>query len=289
MNFRQVRKKIKVINNVAKITKTMEMVAAVKMRQAQKKALEYKPYQRILNKIIKRIVSPELLSASFFFKKAKVNQAGKMIAPNLYLLISSNKGLCGSFNFNLFKLLTQEANFQKDYFIVLGKKGGQFVSKLGGKIKAHFSDQGSLIDNVSAVFSFVTDCFIKNQCQYVFLVYNKFFSTFKAQPVKEQLLPIVDFKQLEEIEEERDYLIEPSKKEALDSLIRDYLQGRIRMAILDSEAAEHSARMVAMKNATENAAEVIYNLTLLSNRLRQESITYELLDMITAKEAAGVS
>jgi F-type H+-transporting ATPase subunit gamma len=282
MNFRQVRKKIRTIGNVRKITKAMQMVAAVKMRKAQKFAIEGKPYQEILNKIIKRIVTPKILSSSRLLKKTEE----QIVDKNLYILISSNKGLCGPFNFNLFKFLLTEADFQKDNFIVLGQKGASFILKMRGNIIANFSDQLPFIDNVSAIFSLVIDNLVNNKCQKVFLVYNKFFSTFKSESVKEQFLPIVDFKELDKLETRTEYLIEPSMEEIFDSLIRDYLQGRIRSAILDSEAAEHSARMMSMKNATDNADDIIYNLTLLRNRLRQQSITYELLDMVTAKEAA---
>lgn len=285
MNLRQVRKKIRTIGNVKKITKAMQMVAAVKMKKAQKITLEGRPYQEILDKIIKRLLTADIVSFSPFLKKTKEEAIDK----NLYVFISTNKGLCGTFNFNLFKFALKEINFEKNDFIILGKKGATFILRMGGNIIADFSDQMPFIDNVSAIFSLVVANFLNNKYQTVYLVYNKFLSTFRSEPIKTQLLPIVSFEELSGIEVKIDYLIEPSPLEILDSLIQDFLRERIRGAILDSEAAEHSARMMSMKNATENAEEITYNLTLLRNKLRQQSITYELLDMITAKEATEIS
>ena len=281
MNFRQVRKKIRTISNVRKITKAMEMVAAVKMKKAQKLALEGKPYQEILTDIINRIINPSFFSYSPFFKETQQSEKHQ----DLYLFISSNKGLCGSFNFNLFKLALKEIDFSKSSFIVLGKKGGNFLLKTGGKVLADFSEQLPFEENVSPIFSLIERQFLTGAANRVFLFYNKFISSFRSEPTNEQLLPLVGWREEEVEKRQREYLIEPSAQEILYSLIRDYLQYRIRRAILESEASEHSARMLAMKNASDNADEIVYNLTLLRNKLRQQSITYELLDMVTAKEA----
>lgn len=286
MNFRQVRKKIKTIGNVRKITKAMEMVAAVKMKKAQKLALEGKPYQEILTEVISRIINPEFFAYSPFFKKLPDDKD----KADLYLFISSNKGLCGAFNFNLFRLAFKEIDFQRDLFIVLGKKGSSFISKLGGKILADFSHQTPFENNVSPIFSLIENQFLNKNCSRVFLFYNKFISSLRSEPKKEQILPFLNMK-FEEKQIKKanvvEYLIEPSSKEIFNALIRDYLRYRIRRAILESEAAEHSARMLAMKKASDNADEIVYNLTLLRNKLRQQKITYELLDMVTAKEASG--
>lgn len=290
MNFRQVRKKIKTINNVAKITKAMQMISAVKMRKAQSTALEGKPYRSLLDKIIKRVCKKEeAIDLSFFGHKKKT-----LADKNLHLLISSNKGLCGSFNFNLFRFMIKEINFEKDSFITIGKKGADFVLKMKSDIIADFSLQTPFIDAVSSIFSLIMQNFSADY-QNVYLFYNKFISTFKFNPVKLQFLPIIDFSQTAaEISEDAqkklfNYLIEPSSSEIINSLIQDFLKEKIKEAILDSEAAEHSSRMLSMKNATDNANDIVYRLTLLRNKLRQESITGELLDMITAKEATEIN
>ncbi|MEM4736621.1 MAG: ATP synthase F1 subunit gamma [Nitrososphaeria archaeon] len=281
MNLRQVRKKIKTIVNVRKITKAMERVAAVKMKKSQKIALEGKPYQEALTAVIDRIIDPHFPLTSPFFKRDQPEKKQQ----DLYIFISSNKGLCGAFNFNLFKLAMKEIDFSKSSFIVLGKKGGLFLSKLGAKIIADFSEQLPFEENVSPIFSLIEQQFFNGWCNQVFLFYNKFISSFRTQPVKELLLPLTGWKEKRKQETKGSYLIEPSPKKVLNHLIVDYLQYRIRRAILDSEASEHSARMLAMKNASDNADEIVYNLTLLRNKLRQQIITYELLDMVTAKEA----
>lgn len=280
MNLRQVRKKIKTIGNVRKITKAMEMVAAVKMKKAQRMAVEGKPYQEILIKVINQIINPNLIEYSPFFN----NKPGS--ERDLYLFISSNKGLCGAFNANLFRLALREINFDQSDFIVLGKKGSELITKLGGSVIADFSHHLPFVNNVSSIFSLIESRFLSGENSSVYLFYNRFISSFRSEPVKEKILPLSDWKK-DSLQLRFNYLFEPSPKEILNSLIKDYLQYQIRMAILDSEAAEHSARMMAMKNASDNADEIVYSLTLLRNKLRQQSITYELLDMVTAKEAAG--
>lgn len=278
MNFRQVRKKIKTINNVKKITNAMEMVAAVKMKKAQQIALEGQPYRQILEEIIAQIATPSFVSFSSFFKIPKNEK-------ELIIFISSNKGLCGAFNFNLFRFALKTLDFKKSDFIVLGKKGGIFLSKMGGKIIADFSEQLPFIDNVSPIFSLIKKSFLLENYGKVYLFYNRFYSTFSQKPTKEILLPLSRLTIEEKKEEKKvEFLIEPSPIKVLEALIEDYLKFKIRSAILESEAGEYSSRMMAMKNATENAEELIYNLTLLRNKLRQQSITYELLDMVTARE-----
>lgn len=291
MNFRQVRKKIRVVNNVKKITKAMEMVAAIKMRKAQKLAKEGVDYRQILEEVIKRVVKNIDPSSSVILQKSQLKTAARQ-SKDLYIFISSNKGLCGSFNFDLFKFSISVIDFKKSDFITIGKKGVHFILRMGGTIIADFSSQVPFVDNVSAIFSIILKNFLEEKYQQVFLVYNQFISLFSFQAVKKQILPVTDLEQLPLKTQEgkttvfqREYLVEPSPGEIIDALIKDYLQDKIRSAILDSEAAEYSSRMLAMRNATESATDIIYNLTLLRNKLRQEAITYELLDMISAKAA----
>ncbi len=283
MNLRQVRQKIKSIGNVKKITKAMQMVAAVKMRKAQDKARQGRFYRDYLRAMI--IALSKNVDKSYSPLFTSHTQENK----RLVILISSNKGLCGSFNSNLFKHLYKKMPIDKDLeFITLGKKGVEFLRSLGAHIDTDFSDQNFLI-SAPAVFQQTLDKFLSGKVKEVYLCYNKFISSFKSESVLELLLPITaDFSAEEQKHDIRQYLIEPSPKEFLNSLLNSYLEDRIRAAVIDSEAGEHSARMMAMKNATENAADLIYHLTLLRNKLRQEKITYELLDMITAKESVEV-
>jgi len=276
MNFRQVGKKIRTIGNVKKITKAMQMVAAVKMKKAQTVALQGQPYRDVLQKMIGNVIDQ---GTSKFIKQDGQDYTGK----TLYILISSNKGLCGSFNFNVIKLALREIDFNNSSFITLGKKGSTLVSKMGGAVQADFSDNVPFIDNVSAIFTMISQSFLSGEYSKIAVVYNKFISTFKIVPSIEPILPISK-EELIALQKKGDqYIIEPDKASIVESLLNDYLKEKITGAILDSEASEHSSRMMAMKNATDNAGDIIFNLTLLKNKLRQASITNELLDITTAK------
>jgi F-type H+-transporting ATPase subunit gamma len=282
MNFRQVGKKIKTIGNVKKITKAMQMVSAVKMKKAQRLALQGKPYRNILEKMIIRVTTGS--NHQFVAGNQKEEMA---MDKKLYIIISSNKGLAGSFNFNLFKHLFANVNFEKNDFITLGRKGAQFIAKMGGHVVADFSEEVPFIKNVSALYKISTAEFLTTYSS-VHLVYNNFISTFKMVATIETLLPITkeEIETLVADQDETEYIIEPSREAIMESLINEYIKEKIIKAILNSEAAEHSARMMAMKSATDNAQDIIYNLTMFKNKLRQSSITNELLDMTIAKESA---
>jgi len=284
MNLRQIRKKIRSVTNVKKITKAMQLVASIKMKKAQKKAIEGKPYRTRLSFIIRKILASDLdKKYSPLLTLSDINAA-----KDLVIVISSNKGLCGGFNFNLFRFLVKNIDLKTTDFLTVGSKGAFFLKKLGGTIIADFSNK--LPENIiSAIFTESLNLFLAGNYKNVFLVYNRFINTLKSEPVKKLILPIKFEEYLTESEEKflpkTQYLIEPSPEKIIDNVLKSLVEEEIRGALIDSEAAEHSARMIAMKNASENADNVVYNLTLLRNRVRQEKITYELLDMVTAKES----
>lgn len=286
MNIRQVRKKMKSVFNVKKITKAMQMVSAIKMKKSQELAYEGKPYRENLEKIIQKMLSTlEPNNSSLMLNKSTANR-------RLIIVVSSNKGLCGSFNFNLFRHITHTIDTQNTDFITIGKKGAVFISKLGGNVIEDFSNM-PFIDNVSAILQSGLSMFLDNKYNEVLLVYNKFINTLAFESITITLLPVsldtISAQRPDTIKPNSEYIIEPSIKTMIDSLLKSLVEEKIRGAIIDSEATEHSSRMVAMKNATENAEDVIYNLMLLRNKLRQEKITYELLDMVTAKESVEAS
>ncbi len=280
MNLRQVRKKIRSISNVKKITKAMQLVAAVKMKRAQQFAVEGRPYQESINAMLGKLL-PNIDKEFSPLLKKQAEESGR----RLIVLFTANKGLCGAFNMNIFRLLLKENLLENADFIAVGKKGALFISSRGSQIIADFSTAVA-IDEVSALFQLIKQYFLEGKYSTVHLIYNKFISTLRSEPVNEILLPVtIDVPPQDLQQREREYLIEPSPKQLFEMLLENYLAEKIRSAILNSEAAEHSSRMIAMKNATDNANDVIYNLTLLRNKLRQQKITYELLDMITAKES----
>lgn len=282
MNLREVRKKIKSISNVKKITGAMGLVSAIKMKKAQEKALKGKPYREGLERILKRLVEGVDPSLSSLLQP---NESDR----ELVIFIASNKGLCGSFNVNLFKFSVDNLDFNRTDFIVVGKKAILVINRLGGNIIADFSSNRPLL-NVSAIISLSLTRFLEGKCRRVWLVYNRFISALKYQPVKEEIIPVSFIEKLGEIKkEEVEYIIEPSPQLIIEPLLKSFIEEKIRGAIISSEAGEHSARMIAMKNATDNAKGLIYELTLFRNKLRQEKITYELLDMITAKESVEMS
>lgn len=283
MNIRIIRKKIKSVTNVKKITKAMQLVSAIKMKKAQQVAIEGRPYQEEIEKII-RAVSPKIdpsLSPLISQPDDKVER------KNLAIVIASNKGLCGSFNFNLLRFIVKNTDFKKTDFIIVGKKAN-LLSKFSAHIMADYSSNIP-INSVSALFEFALSKYLDKTYKNVDLYHNQFVSTIQSKPVVTSLLPI-KFSQKDEAENDvnekaTEYLIEPSPKEIVDSLLRSFVEEKLRFAFIQSEAGEHSLRMMAMKNATDNATDVIYNLTLVRNKIRQEKITSELLDMVTAKES----
>lgn len=279
MNLRQVRKKIKSISNVKKITKAMQLVSAVKMKKAQQVEIEGRPYRDNLTKIIQKVLPGIDITASPLVCANSSN-----VLKNLVIIISSNKGLCGAFNVNLFRFLIKSANVEKSDFVAVGKKAAAFIGRSRSVI-ADYSSNKPLLE-VSALFQFVLDKFLNGVYGKVMIIYNKFISTLRFDQTIETLLPFEFSRDLQMNNSQKNsYLVEPLAEEILDSLLKSYIEERIRAAIISSEAVEHSARMIAMKNATDNANDVIYNFTLLGNKLRQEKITSELLDMITAKES----
>jgi F-type H+-transporting ATPase subunit gamma len=285
MNIRTIRKKIKSVTNVKKITKAMQLVSAIKMKKAQQVVIEGKPYQQEIEKIIQAVSQKIDSSLSPLISQPKNAEAKK----NLAIVVSSNKGLCGSFNFNLFRFIVKNVDFKQTDFIIIGKKAN-ILSKFSAQIVADFSNNIP-INSVSAVFEFVLKKYLDGSYKQVDLYHNQFVSTVVSNPVLTTLLPVSLTKE-ESIKsaapsevETKEYLIEPDPMQIIDALLRSFVEEKLRFSLIQSEAGEHSLRMVAMKNATDNATDVIYNLTLERNKVRQEKITGELLDMITAKES----
>lgn len=289
MNLRQTRKKIKSVTNVKKITKAMEMISAIKMKKAQTQALEGRPYDEELKRLISKVMPKVSSKYSPLLNERQESTTKK----KLVVVIASNKGLCGGFNINLFRFINQKIDFKDCDFVVVGKKAS-YLGRLGANIIADFSANNPF-SNVSAIFNLSLDKFLKENYLEIVLFYNKFISILKVEPVLVKLLPIKIEIKKDDLENKvkekymKEYLIEPSPEQIIDPLLKSYVQESIKNAIIESEASEHSSRMIAMKNATDNATDVIYNLTMLRNKIRQENITNELLDMVSAKASVETS
>ena len=284
-----IRRRIKSIRNIGQLTKAMQMVAASKMRKAQQHALAGRPYAGLMNKVL---VSLQKRTDPRLHPLLEVRDVKK----ELVLIISTDKGLAGSLNTNLFR---EAANFDqsKTAFVVTGKKARQFIARTKRELLADFElkDAPSFVET-KAVSKFCTEKFLSREVDKVSVLYTHFLNTINQKAVLQTLLPISSFDlpkgeraegAAEDVDPMLGYVFEPSAEVVLDIMLPYYVQYQVFQMILDARASEQSARMVAMKNATDNAKEFIKDLTLEYNKMRQASITTELLEIATAQMALG--
>jgi F-type H+-transporting ATPase subunit gamma len=286
-NTRDIRRRIKSIRNTAQITKAMQMVAASKMRKAQQHALAGRPYAELMNKIL---VSLQKRTNPRLHPLLEVRPLKK----ELVLIISTDKGLCGGLNTNLFR---EAANFDqtKTAFVVSGKKARQFIARTKRELLADFElkDSPSFVES-KPLSKFCLEKFLRREVDKVSVLFTHFINTISQRAVAQTLLPISSFDlpkgaSTEEMNQDLDpmlgYVFEPKAEELLGVVLPYYIQFQVFQMILDARASEHSARMVAMKNATDNAEQFIKDLTLEYNKMRQAGITTELLEIATAQMA----
>jgi len=288
---RDIRRRIKSVKNTAQITKAMQMVASSKMRKAQLAALAGRPYAQQMNTML----ADATASATEFTHPLMEQRGGKKRAV---ILVSTDKGLCGALNSNL----TREAmKFDKDttVFICAGKKGAQFVSRTKRQLAAEFTYKDApLFAEARAISKFAQDLFLKGEVDHVDVLYTNFVSTLVQKPEVTTLLPIGEIKGVQagvhgeatstELKTSGlEFQFEPRADKVLSELLPHYLNFQVFQFLLEAKASEHSSRMVAMKNATDNAKQLIKDLTLEYNKLRQANITKELLEITTAQMALG--
>jgi len=286
-NIRVIKRRIKSAKNISQMTKAMEMVAASKMKKAQEKALLGKPYAQKIYEVVVELASRTQIKHHPLLTSG--NPSGKCLA----VLISTNKGLCGSLNSNLFRKVSLWLNGKREVdFVTFGNKGSAFITRIKKDLIADFSTE-VFIQSVPPVTKLIVDGFVSGIYREVSLFYNTFVNALRQEPTQRIILPLatMDFAK-EEGEEKRESLfesvIEPSSEEVLELLLPHYLENQIRSAIYEAEASEHSARMIAMKNATDAASDLIDDLTLVFNKARQAQITYEIADMVTARIAVEI-
>jgi len=282
-NIRLIKGRIKTAKNIAQITKAMELVAASKMKKAQQAALSGRLYAGKIYDMVMLLASRVDYVHHPLLTKPK-NITGK----RLVILISSNKGLCGGLNTNLFRFTYGIYKDMKADFVTVGKKGADFVVRTKKDIIADFSSGNSFTQFVAAVTELVKEKYLANQYDGIDLVYSDFISAINQKPKKKTILPLtIEVSEESKHDDVHEFLIEPDAATVFDSLLPHYLENQIRDAILEAEASEHSARMVAMRNATDNAISLTEELTLVYNKARQEKITYEITDLVTARLASG--
>ena len=279
---RDIRRRIKSIKSTAQITKAMQMVASSKMRKAQQAALAGRPYAALMNRMLAEVThhagdySDPLLEQRDVRKRAVV-------------LVSSDKGLCGALNSNLLREAGR-LDSATTVFITAGRKAAQFVARTRRQLAAEFTYKDApQFAEARAIAKFAQDMFLKGEVDQVDVMFTSFVNTLSQRPTSIQLLPIVEIKGLspdyhsQELEKSAaEFLFEPGPEGVLGALLPHYLNYILFQVLLEAKASEQSARMVAMKNATDNAQQIIKDLTLQYNKIRQASITKELLEISSA-------
>ena len=281
---RDLRRRIKSIKNTSQITKAMQMVAASKMRKAQQAALAGRPYATLMNEVLAEVASQAGDFSDPLMEKRPVKKRA-------IIVVGTDKGLCGALNSNL---LREAARFDKDttIYITAGRKASQFIARTKRQLAAEFTYKDApLFSEARAISKFARDLFTRGEADQVDILFTNFVSTLTQKPELRPLLPVgeitaVDSSVHGESETLRkgttEFLFEPSAEGVLGAMLPHYLNYRVYQILLEAKASEHSARMVAMKNATDNAKQLIKDLTLEYNKLRQANITKELLEITSA-------
>lgn len=284
-NIRELQTRIKSIGNTAKITHAMELVSAAKMKRAQNIAVSGKPYSNLINNTLRRIanrINPEIhpLLASPQGDKSAI------------ILFSTDRGLAGSINSNLFKETAKLVGDLK--FITVGTKGRNYIIKIGKELLADFAlPEKPELAHVRPIAKLVIDGFLNNDFDQVNVLYTEFLSTLKQEVITRQLLPIIDQLLLTEItkaaenQKMAEPVFEPNADDVLEQILPQYILMELYQILLEAKASEHSARMIAMKSSTDNALELVDDLTLEYNSIRQAAITTEILDITTAQLGLG--
>lgn len=281
-NIRLIKGRIKSAKNIAQITKAMELVAAAKMKKAQMQATAGKLYAEKIYQMVMELGSRVQAQEHPLLKKPPLTARRQLV-----ILISTNKGLCGGLNSGLFRFFNKSFmdNTRVD-LVSVGKKGASFMSTVGVAVKADFSHLLPGVKVVPPLTELVIEEYLSGKYTEVNIVFNKFASAMKQIPSQKRLLPLtIESLPVAEKSLPVEFLLEPSAGEIFEQLLPHYVENQIRDAVLQAEASEHSARMVAMRSATDNAKGLMADLTLLYNKARQEKITYEITDMVTARLA----
>ncbi len=279
--LRAIRKRIKSAKNIQQITRAMKLVAAAKLKKAQERILSARTYaDKIKEVIAELIINVEEKEYPLLCENTEIKKEA-------LILITSDKGLCGSFNSNLIKEAIYKLRQCEDLnFILIGKKGYDYLKKFGKEIDM-FKYNDKKIDwyDVEEIGNVVLNGYIKKKYKKVNIIYSEFQSSLQQKIKKEILLPVKAEELLKEKIVKRDFIYEPDEKVVLNALLERYIKSILLRTILESQSAEHGVRMVSMEMATNNAGDMIKNLTLLANKTRQAAITKEILEIVGGAEA----
>lgn len=283
LNLRDLRRKIRSIENLKKITRAMQMVSASKLKKTQGRLMQIRPYADKISEMLAN-VSARLgkVDHPLLTPRAEVKSA-------LVMVITSDKGLCGTYNTNM---VNHAERFMKDLgkpsrVVAVGRKGADYFSKRGASVLERFTNIPA--DVPFAVTQRIADLllkeFLEGRADEVYISFTKFVNALTFRPNTIKFVPVEPAKKKDEKKVETEYIYEPKPDEILNRLLPRYLQTSLQRLVLESLSSEHAARMNAMRNATDNAKELIESLTLTRNKLRQANITKELLDIVTGAEA----
>jgi len=281
--LKEIRSQIGSIQNTKKITKAMEMVAASKMRRARERMDASRPYAEKMRQVVSHMALGHLeYQHSFVQARESVKRVG-------YIIISTDRGLCGGLNTNLFKKALQEIADWKEQDVevdiaVFGNKALSNFKRYGVVAEATGLGDKPSVNDLLGTVKVMLDAYEEGRIDRLFLVENEFVNSISQQPRVTQLIPIVAA-EMEEIEYHWDYLYEPESKEVVDTLMTRYIESLVYQGVVENIACEMSARMVAMKSATDNAGEMINKLKLAYNKARQAAITQEISEIVSGAAA----
>ena len=277
---KEIRTKIKSIQNTQKITKAMEMVAASKMRRAQERMHQARPYAQKMRNVIAHVSQANLEYKHSFTLERPAKRVG-------FIIVSSDRGLCGGLNINLFRdvvnaLTEWQSRSAEIDLTTIGSKGFQFFNRVGANIVSEVTRLGDTphLDDLIGPVKVMLDAYTDNRIDRLYLVHNHFNSTMSQTPQLEQLLPIHAVQPDETLSHHWDYLYEPDAKDVVDALMTRYIESLVYQGVVENIACEMAARMVAMKSASDNAGDLIDELQLVYNKARQASITQEISEIV---------
>jgi F-type H+-transporting ATPase subunit gamma len=285
---KEIRTKIKSVENTRKITRAMEMVAAAKMRRAQERMRAARPYAEKIRQVAAHLAhaNPEY-KHPYLAKRDQIKNVG-------IIVITSDKGLCGGLNTNVLRLVT---NRMKEWdnsgtgirVSPIGNKGFTFMSRIGAKVQSHLIGLGDTphVEDLIGAVKVMLDAYVAGEVDAIYISYNHFVNTMKQEPTFEQLLPLSGETMAEGHEGQWDYIYEPDAKQVVDELLLRYVESLVYSAVTENQASEQSSRMVAMKAASDNAKTVIGELKLVYNKARQAAITKEISEIVGG--AAAIS
>ncbi|MCK4384992.1 MAG: ATP synthase F1 subunit gamma [candidate division Zixibacteria bacterium] len=282
-SLRDIKRRIRSVQGTQQITRAMEMVAAAKLRKAQSKVESSRPYASKMQSILDNLTKAAASIVRPLFEKREVKKIALVI-------ISSDRGLCGSYNGNIIRAadeLLKKYERKKVILVTIGKKGYIYYLKRPWEIRLKYSDLGGnlVLSQVKSITSDLVNLFLSKEVDEIYLLYTKFLSPMSYKVTLEKFLNIESKVEREEKQTYLEFIFEPSADEIFSSLLPNYCMTKVQMALAESFASEHGSRMISMGAATKNAEEMIEHLTLVRNKLRQASITKEMLEITTSAEA----